>query len=287
MRGAILYVLLSGIAWFVCAAVVLAIAILDLARAFDRRRRLARAAGFAVLLAIPLAALTGTPLPLVAAIPIVAAASAYAISGVGKTGRRRLVPALAALAAVAAIALEVPHFVRDRAPVRGRVVVIGDSLSSGGFGEAAAWPELLRASGRNVVNVSRPSETLESAVRDRLAESIRPGDAVIVAVGGNDLLGGTDPRLFARDLETLVAQVRRAGAAEIFLLELPLPAGKWAYGRAQRRIAGRFGVHVIPKRVVLRVVADPDLTDDGLHPTSAGHRVLAREIGRSLALLRE
>ena len=59
------------------------------------------------------------------------------------------------------------------------------------------------------------------------------------------------------------------------MFELPLLPGRWAYGAAQRRIASRHGIVLIPRRVLAGILLDPANTSDGLHLTQQGHEKLA------------
>ena len=76
---------------------------------------------------------------------------------------------------------------------------------------------------------------------------------VLVELGGNDLLSGLPTREFARDLETLLASLRQPGRT-IVMLELPLFPFQSGYGRAQRALARRFDVYLIPKRYLASVL---------------------------------
>jgi acyl-CoA thioesterase-1 len=62
------------------------------------------------------------------------------------------------------------------------------------------------------------------------------------------------------------------------MFELPLLPLKNSFGRAQRTLARKYGVRLIPKRFLTNVFAIPGSTSDGLHFTQAGHLALAHEI---------
>jgi hypothetical protein len=139
IRAAILYHVYSGQLFFT------ALALFAIGTTLRRLRLLA-------LLAIPLALFSGTPMPLVAAIPLTVAA----IVVVFREFKGRIVVGL--LPAVVAAGIEIPWHVGDAGEVaRAPLFVLGDSLASGGFGESQAWPERLGAR-----NLSSPSETVEA-----------------------------------------------------------------------------------------------------------------------------
>lgn len=158
-----------------------------------------------------------------------------------------------------------------------RIAVIGDSLSSGGFGENHLWPDILsRDTGIPVENLAQPSETLSSALATRaslLAES--RADLVIVELGGNDVVEGTSLARFERDLDQLLRLARRNGRRSV-MMELPVLPGKWAFGASQRSLARRHDVMLVPKRVLASILTSPaNVTSDSLHLSEEGHRQFA------------
>ena len=60
------------------------------------------------------------------------------------------------------------------------------------------------------------------------------------------------------------------------MLELPLPPFYNEYGRAQRRVARRHDVLLVPKRVMLGVLLQDGTTLDTIHLAEAGHGQMAR-----------
>jgi acyl-CoA thioesterase I len=273
--------LYSGDLFFSSLAVLVVVALVDVAVRIERP--LAQSVARVVaLLAIALAVMSATPVPLWLAIPAAAAALAYVFAGIGAPSRTRVVTGLAAVvAALACLALEAGHRVgRPELQRPARLVVVGDSLSSGGFGEAKAWPGVLASRiGCEVVNLSRPGDTTAAAIEGQLPEmpEARTGDLVIVQVGGNDMLEGVAARVYAENLAVLsglVADERR----RLVMLELPLLPGRWGYGAAQRRVARDGRAVLVPKRILASVLLQPGNTSDGLHLTQQGHDALATAI---------
>ena len=97
---------------------------------------------------------------------------------------------------------------------------------------------------------------------------------VIVAIGGNDLLGPTTDVEFAERLETLLKQVSRPNRT-LLMLELPLPPLRNEYGRIQRSLAQQYRVVLVPKRVMASVLTGPEATFDSIHLTTQGHAAMA------------
>lgn len=273
--------LYSGDLYFSSLAALLVVALVDVV--FQVERPLAQsAARIVALLAVALAALSATPVPLWLAIPAAAVALAYVIAGIGAPARMRVVTGLAAMvAAIACLALEAGHrFGRQELQRPARLVVVGDSLSSGGFGEAKAWPAVLASRlGCEVVNLSRPGDTTASAIEGQLPDmpQARAGDLVIVQVGGNDMLEGVGARRYAGNLDALSGMIAD-GRRQVVMLELPLLPGRWGYGAAQRRLARDGRAVLVPKRVLAAALLRPGNTSDGLHLTQQGHDALAAAV---------
>ena len=67
------------------------------------------------------------------------------------------------------------------------------------------------------------------------------------------------------------------------MFELPLPPFYHEFGRIQRSLARKYGVALIPKRVLLSVLAGSDSTVDTIHLTQAGQRRMAASVWRLLS----
>ncbi len=277
----LLYHLYSGQLFFSAAILFLAAATADLSGFLKARPITRRAAAFLAVLAIPLAALSGTPLPPFLAILALAATLAYALVGFGT---RRSLGVVATVAVLIVCAIELPyHLPRPVHLHPSRLFVVGDSLSSGGFGERVTWPELLgRRLAIPVTNLALPSETSTSALQNQiplLPTHGQRGECVIIEIGGNDMLDGGPSEQFASALDRILAAARDGNRTTI-LLELPLLPGGWRYGAIQRRLAAKHGVLLAPKRILARALLGRGNTSDGIHLLQPGHESLATELAR-------
>ena len=88
------------------------------------------------------------------------------------------------------------------------------------------------------------------------------------------MLGGTDASVFRTKLDILVSSLR-ADKHQVLLLELPLLPFQNAYGAAQRDVAAKHGVAMLPKRCFAGVLGTENGTLDGLHLSQAGHNAMA------------
>lgn len=276
-----LHSIYSGQLFFAVAGLFVTIVLLDLSRFFDERPRVKRVAGIAALLTIPLAIIGGPPLPIAVALAGLTVTSLYVARGFGQPSRRLALGGAAIVACVVAVAVEAPyHFVRSDVPKPAALFVIGDSLSSGGFGEHTPWPQLLgRDADLPVTNLALASGDVAMALERQVPQlpPARQGAGVLVAIGGNDMLDGTDLTLFETTLDRIVAAA--GGVARqrtVVVLEMPVLPGRWAYGSAQRRIARKHGCVLVPKRIVVQALLGRGNTSDGLHLTQQGHEALAR-----------
>ena len=227
---------------------------------------------------------SATPLPVAADAGLAAVTLAWLV-GEARRDRwrwwrvRRLRGLMAASWVIAALA-EAPYHLIPHVPPLGSPVlgVIGDSVTAGVDDRAeVTWPRLLGdRHGLIVRDHAAAGATAASAASQ--AAALKPDQRlVIVEIGGNDLLGGTTPVAFEAGLERLLAATCRPGRV-VVLLELPLLPTYAEFGRAQRRLARRFGALLVPKRVLLGVLLADGATLDTIHPSALGHEQLAEAI---------
>ena len=165
-----------------------------------------------------------------------------------------------------------------------RIAVIGDSITAG-HGESdltQKWPAILRdRHGVAVGDFSKAGATAASAAKGLEQVSIA-APVVIVEIGGNDFLGGGSVAAFEAGLDALLKAVCQPGR-QVAMFELPIPPLYEGFGRVQRDLASRHGVALIPKRILLSVIAAADATVDSLHLTQQGHDEMADVVWTLLA----
>jgi len=176
------------------------------------------------------------------------------------------------------IALELPFHRTPSAPAKPitSLAIIGDSVSAGtgGDDDSITWPTLLAEKNSvHVQDLSHMGETAGSALK-RLQQTHIDTDAVLVEIGGNDILGTTSPQQFYSDLEALLREISRQ-VDMIYMFELPLPPFFDQYGKSQRVLARKYGVKLIPKRYFASLILDEDMTSDGIHLSQTGHNHMA------------
>ena len=217
-------------------------------------------------------------------LPVVAVLVLGNLSGASPLLRFRAFAVL--LAASAAILLAEGPRVRSpriRVDAGQALYVVGDSISAGIGSVERCWPEVLAsATSLRVVNLAEPGATTQSALAQfpRIAE---PNALVLLEIGGNDLLDRKGASIFEAHLDKLVSALRADGH-DVAMFELPLFPFQNAYGRAQRAVAKRHAVALIPRRHFARVLGMKDGTLDGLHLTQKGHDEMARRVAALLQI---
>jgi acyl-CoA thioesterase-1 len=187
--------------------------------------------------------------------------------------RRSLLGALTAMAAAPAFAA------RPKT-----VTILGDSITAGlGLPAAQALPAQLAAA---LARLGTPAVVRGAGVSGdtsadglaRLDFSVRPDtDVCVVALGGNDLLQGIDPRSTRASLDAIVRRLtaRRIGVVLAGLTVPPAVGASYARDFAAIFPALAKTDHVALYPDLLAGVGPALRQGDGLHPNPAGVRVIA------------
>ena len=173
------------------------------------------------------------------------------------------------------------------APIK--MVVLGDSLSAGlGLSGPDAFPaklqKALKAKGIEVdmTNAGVSGDT-SSGGRDRLDWSVPEGtQAVIVELGANDALRGTDPAVTRKALSDILTRLKARKIAVLLCGMIAPPNYGSDYSARFNAIypdlAKSFGVPLYPF-FLQGVAADAKLNQaDGMHPTAEGVDVIVKNI---------
>jgi acyl-CoA thioesterase-1 len=168
------------------------------------------------------------------------------------------------------------------------IVVLGDSLTAGyGLSRAQAFPARLQArllaAGHQVriVNAGLSGDTTAGGLARFDFAVPRGADAVLIALGGNDMLQGMSPQAAKANIDAMIVAAK-AKRVRVALLGMRAPSN-WgaAYARAfdglYPALARKHGVPLDPF-MLEGVALDPRLNQsDGIHPNAAGaDRMAAR-----------
>jgi acyl-CoA thioesterase-1 len=162
-----------------------------------------------------------------------------------------------------------------------KLVAFGDSLSAGyRLPAAAAFPAVLerelRKRGRqvSVANAGVSGDTTTGGL-DRLEWSVPDGtDGVILELGANDMLRGTDPGVSAQALETIIRRLKERGIPVLLAgMKASRNLGPDYVNRFDAiypDLAAKYGLVLYPF-FLEGVLGDPVYNlDDGLHPNTKG-----------------
>lgn len=177
-------------------------------------------------------------------------------------------------------------------PRAARVLALGDSLTAGvGAEPGAAWPAVLASlTGWDVVNEGRSGDTTAGGLV-RLAELLAGSrfDAVIVGLGGNDMLRRVPEADTVANLESMAAAARaHTGHAALIATPRPTLAGRLTGSLSDAEfyaeVAQRRDVALIP-HAYADVLSKPELRSDEIHANAAGYAQVARAIHARLTKL--
>jgi len=170
------------------------------------------------------------------------------------------------------------------------VLAFGNSVTYGtGAAGGEDYPTRLAAlTGWTIENAGVPGDTAEAAKGrlPALLEAQRPA-LVIVELGGNDFLRRRPAAGVKEDLRQMLAAVRQAGAIPVLvgvpeISFLGAVASRHSDSPIYAELAKEEGVLLI-EEVFSRVLSDPALKADPIHPNAAGYRRLAEGIAAALA----
>lgn len=184
----------------------------------------------------------------------------------------------------------------ETAPVR-TIVFFGDSLTAGlGLDDPDedAYPALIRKKITaehlpwRVVNAGLSGETTAGG-RRRVDWILRqPVDVFVLALGGNDGLRGIEPAVSQENLQAIIDRVRaKYPSAKILLAGMQIPPSMGedyarAFAAMYPALADKNKLPLIPF-LLAGVGGHADLNQaDGIHPTPAGHVVVAETVWQAL-----
>ena len=170
-----------------------------------------------------------------------------------------------------------------------KLVVLGDSLSAGlGLSASNAFPaklqKALKDKGIDVdIGNAGVSGDTASGGRDRLDWSVPEGTrGVILELGANDALRGTDPSVTRAALSDILTRLKARGVAVLLcgMLAPPNYGKDYAdrFNSIYPDLSKSFGVPLYPF-FLDGVAADAKLNQaDGIHPTPAGVDIIVKTI---------
>jgi len=202
------------------------------------------------------------------------------------TGYGRFAAAFNSLLAALALCLAPAHAQTAPAGSAVKLVVLGDSLAAGlGVKPEQSFPSrleaALKAQGRNVaiLNQGVSGDTTAGGL-DRVDWLLgdKP-DIVLIELGANDALRGTDPAVAERNLTAIIEKLKAAGVT-VWLAGMMAPRNFGAdyvaaFDGLYWRLSDKYQVPLYPF-ILEGVAQDPALNQaDGLHPNVRGAQIIA------------
>ena len=178
---------------------------------------------------------------------------------------------------------------------RGRVVILGDSITAGyGIDPAHAYPALLQARINaaglpfEIVNAGVSGDTTAGGLRRIDWALSRGAEVLIVALGGNDGLRGVPPAQTAANLDGIIKRARAKvpGLAVIVAgMKMPVNLGPEyveQFDAIFPRVAAQNNAQLIP--FLLEGVGGVARLNqpDQIHPTVEGHQRVAENVWPTL-----
>lgn len=170
-----------------------------------------------------------------------------------------------------------------------KIVAFGDSLTAGlGLPADQAFPAKLQKALKSkgievdIVNAGVSGDTT-SGGRDRLDWSVAEGtEAVILELGANDAMRGTDPKVTRAALADILKRLKARGIAVLLcgMLAPPNYGADYAarFDAIYPELAKEFGVPLYPF-FLEGVAAETRLNQkDGIHPTAEGVDLIVKNI---------
>lgn len=178
------------------------------------------------------------------------------------------------------------------------IAALGDSLTHG-YGlspEDGFVPQLQRwlddrGADVRLINAGVSGDTTAGGAA-RIAWTLTPEvDAVIVALGGNDVLRGIDPAVARANLDQILRTAVDADV-DVLLIGIEVPANygpeyKTAFDAIYADLADEYGALLVENFLGAILTPDPSdmrvwLQEDGLHPNAEGVSRIVAAIGPSV-----
>lgn len=174
-------------------------------------------------------------------------------------------------------------------PAGATVLALGDSLTAGyGAPAGAGWPErLAQSTGWQLINEGVNGDTSAGAL-ERLEPLLQAQrfDAILIGIGGNDMLRGISADQTERHLQALI-DAALAHTPHVALLATPTPdalraaAGLLSDAPVYASVVQGTKTLLLPD-IYAKVLSDRALRSDPIHANAAGYARMAELIAQAL-----
>ena len=177
-----------------------------------------------------------------------------------------------------------------------RILFFGDSITAGlGVDKSQSFPALIQqkldSAGMNyeVINAGLSGETSAGGLRRIDWVMQKPVDIFVLELGGNDALRGIDLGSTKNNLQQIIDKVQeKYPEVQIFLagMQVPPNLGQEYTSNFQKmypELAEENDLPLIPMMLEKIGGSDIYMQEDGIHPTPAGHNIIAESIWNELS----
>lgn len=177
-----------------------------------------------------------------------------------------------------------------------RILFFGDSITAGlGVDKSQAFPALIQqkidSAGINyeVINGGLSGETSAGGLRRIDWVMQKPVDIFVLELGGNDALRGIDLGSTKDNLQQIIDKVQeKYPEVQIYLagMQVPPNLGQEYTSNFQKmypELAEENDLPLIPMMLEKIGGSDIYMQEDGIHPTPAGHSIIAESIWNELS----
>ena len=165
------------------------------------------------------------------------------------------------------------------------IVCFGDSITAGvGAAPEESYPQRLSETiGVEVRNLGVPGDTAGTAA-GRIDQVLAQDPwLVIVELGGNDLLQRAPIAATEQALRQILDRLLAARVVPV-LVEIEVPIYGGQYDDMFERLADDYDVPLV-EDALRRILTDPALKSDTIHPNAAGYRQLAQAVAEEIGPL--
>ncbi|MDD4909102.1 MAG: GDSL-type esterase/lipase family protein [Candidatus Omnitrophica bacterium] len=178
------------------------------------------------------------------------------------------------------------YFRQDYANINSRgknIICFGDSITFG-FGAPAgqSYPDFLSQKiDIPVLNAGVEGDTSTQAMF-RIYSDVLSRDPLLVIIefGGNDFLRSVPPENTVANIENMVKAVNGAGAM-VALVELSTRNIMKRHSQEIRQLARKHNCILI-SAILDKIIADPSLKSDFVHPNAQGYKAIAERVYRGI-----
>jgi len=164
------------------------------------------------------------------------------------------------------------------------ILAFGDSLTYGYNAKPdESYPAVLSAmTGLNVINAGIPAETSKEGLR-RLPKLLDDPSIklMILCFGGNDMMQQVSMDVLKNNLKTMI-QMAKSKGIDVLLISIPnLTLFGLAPLSVYDEVANEENIPLI-SGLLSKILSDPSLKSDQIHPNALGYRQIAENIYENL-----